>query len=61
MLVLFSKSNGEVITKDTILDTIWQGKIVTEDAVYVLINGLRKLLNDIAKDPKFILTVSGKG
>jgi len=61
MLVLFSKSNGEVITKDTILDTIWQGKIVTEDAVYVLINGLRKLLNDKAKDPKFILTVSGKG
>ena len=50
-----------MITKDTILDTIWQGKIVTEDAVYVLINGLRKLLNDIAKDPKFIFTVSGKG
>ena len=61
MLVLFSQSKGEVISKDVILDTIWQGKIVTEDAVYVLINGLRKLFNDKAKDPKFILTVSGKG
>ena len=61
MLVLFNDNLGEIISKDTILSTIWHGKVVTEDAVYVLINSLRKVFNDKPKSPKYILTVSGKG
>ncbi|BBN82230.1 hypothetical protein PA25_22150 [Pseudoalteromonas sp. A25] len=51
----------ETVNKDDILSHIWQNKIVTEDTVYVAINGLRRLLNDSAKHPAYIQTVSGQG
>jgi len=37
MLLLFSQNQGNTLSKETILEAIWSGKVVTDDAVYVLL------------------------
>ncbi|MFO6424094.1 winged helix-turn-helix domain-containing protein [Motilimonas sp. KMU-193] len=52
---------GEDISKSDIFDHVWAGKVVTEDVIYVAINGLRKALGDKARTPEYIKTLPGKG
>ncbi|MCE2571183.1 winged helix-turn-helix domain-containing protein [Motilimonas eburnea] len=52
---------GEDISKNDIFDHVWAGKVVTEDVIYVAINGLRKALGDKARSPEYIKTLPGKG
>nr|WP_158162497.1 winged helix-turn-helix domain-containing protein [Vibrio mimicus] len=61
VLLLLAEHAPQTITKDELLEKVWHGKVVTEDSIYVVINGLRRIFSDNAKHPQFIATVSGKG
>ena len=57
VLVFLADANGEVVTRDEIMDTIWPGMEVTDDVLTQSIVELRKAFDDDAKHPKFIETI----
>src|SRR5215203_722357 len=52
---------GQLVTKEALLQTVWPGTYVTDTALKVCINGIRKVLEDDAKSPRFIETVHRRG
>ncbi|GJM10427.1 MAG: hypothetical protein DHS20C11_27030 [Lysobacteraceae bacterium] len=52
---------GEVVSRDELVDAVWQGRVVTDNAVNQIIAKLRKALGDDARNPRFIVTQSKTG
>ncbi|MGH8616033.1 MAG: AAA family ATPase, partial [Gammaproteobacteria bacterium] len=52
---------GALVTKDELLDAVWQHRFVSESVLKVCINELRRTLDDSAKMPRYIETVSRRG
>lgn len=61
LLIFFIEHPGEVLGKERILTTIWQGKVVNEDSLAVAISHLRKALGDNSRAPRYIKTIPGVG
>lgn len=61
LLLLFIERPNVVISRQDILDHLWAGSIVTDNAINKLIGNLRKLLGDDAKNPSYIQTVPKRG
>lgn len=61
LLVYFIHHQGEVLPKDQLLKTIWQGKVVNDDSLSVAVSHLRKALGDSSRAPSFIKTIPGVG
>ncbi|MCO7190809.1 MULTISPECIES: winged helix-turn-helix domain-containing protein [unclassified Pseudoalteromonas] len=60
LMLLMDNANMDV-TKEQIFTTLWPGRVVSEDAIYVTVTGLRKLLGDNVKQPSYIKTITGVG
>ncbi|MGH8611902.1 MAG: AAA family ATPase, partial [Gammaproteobacteria bacterium] len=52
---------GALVTKDELLDAVWQHRFVSESVLKVCINELRRTLDDSAKSPRYIETVARRG
>lgn len=52
---------GQTVSKDDILNYVWDGRFVGDDVLAVAISHLRKILGDAARSPKYIMTIPGKG
>lgn len=61
LLITLVCSKGRLLTKEELLDRVWAGSIVEEGNLSQTIFVLRKALGEGKKDPKFILTVPGRG
>lgn len=61
LLAFLVDHNGNVVTKDEILESVWPGQIVEESNLSVQIAALRKALGEKKKSPRFVITVPGKG
>lgn len=61
LLLIFIKQPNSTITRQDILDQLWAGSIVTDNAINKLIGNLRKVLGDEAKNPRYIQTVPKRG
>src|SRR5882762_6126395 len=61
LLLFLIENRGRLIEKEEILDTIWNGTHVTENALTREIGKLRKILGDDPKAPKYIQTVHTRG
>lgn len=61
LLVFLTENARRVLTKDEILQAVWDGQFVEEANLAVQISALRKILNDKKDNPRFLLTVPGKG
>src|SRR6478735_7739589 len=61
LLAFLIQKNGHVVTKDEILDAVWEGQIVEESNLSVQISALRKVLGERKNEPRFLVTVPGKG
>lgn len=63
LLELLAKNKGKVITKDMILDKVWDsyGNFVDENTLSVNIRRLRKKIEKDSKKPEYIITVFGIG
>lgn len=61
ILLLLIKNQGEVVTKETLLQEIWADSYVEESNLAVHISALRRNLGEKRGERKFIETVSGRG
>jgi DNA-binding winged helix-turn-helix (wHTH) protein/tetratricopeptide (TPR) repeat protein len=61
LLLFLVENRGRLIEKEEILDAIWPGTHVTENALTREIGKLRKSLGDDPKAPKYIETVHTRG
>lgn len=61
LLVFLIQHKGEVITRQQILDEVWQDVVVADDVLNVTISSLRKHLGDDSKHPEYIKTIPRKG
>jgi Tol biopolymer transport system component/DNA-binding winged helix-turn-helix (wHTH) protein len=61
LLLFLLKHNGEIISKNEILDNVWADQFVEEANLAVQISTLRKILGEKKNEPKILLTIPGKG
>ena len=61
VLRYLSERPGELVTIDELMDTQWDGAVVTPNAVSRVIAQIRKVLDDDAKNPRYVETVSRNG
>jgi len=52
---------GELVTKEALLDALWPGANVTDNALTQAVSELRQALGDDAAAPRFIKTVARRG
>jgi predicted ATPase/DNA-binding winged helix-turn-helix (wHTH) protein len=52
---------GQLVTKETLLDAVWQGTFVGEAVLKVAIRQIREALDDDPKSPRFIETAHRRG
>ncbi|WP_294172317.1 transcriptional regulator [uncultured Sphingomonas sp.] len=60
-LVLLVREAGKLVTKDRLLEEVWRGVPVTDEALTQCIRTLRRQLGDSAAAPRFIETVPKHG
>ncbi|HSF18133.1 MAG TPA: winged helix-turn-helix domain-containing protein [Vicinamibacteria bacterium] len=61
LLVLFARHPGRVLSKNQILEELWQGTFVSQGVVFRHVSELRRVLGDDAKEPRFLRTIPKKG
>lgn len=61
LLKFLTQNSGRILTKDEILDVVWEGQFVEEANLSVQISALRKALGETTSEPRFLVTVPGKG
>jgi len=61
VLVYLAEHAGQVVSREELENQVWEGRIVTEDAVTNAIAKLRRALNDDARHPRYIETVPKVG
>src|SRR5204862_3625841 len=52
---------GTLVTKEALLDALWPGTSVTDNALAQAVSELRQALGDEAGDPRYIKTVARRG
>jgi DNA-binding winged helix-turn-helix (wHTH) protein/Tol biopolymer transport system component len=61
LLVFLCQNSNRVISKDELMEQVWVGTLVTENAISRTLVKVRKALADDPKNPQFIITVPRKG
>jgi len=61
LLLLFVNRPNTIITRQDILDNLWENSLVTDNAINKLVANLRKVLIDEPKNPRYIQTVPKRG
>jgi DNA-binding winged helix-turn-helix (wHTH) protein/Tol biopolymer transport system component len=61
LLVYLAENAGRVVSKDEILDAVWENQFVEEANLKVQISALRKALGERKDEHRFLVTVPGKG
>lgn len=61
VLVCLAQARGEVVSRNDILDAVWPGMSVTQDALSQCIVELRKAFRDNSKTPSVIETIPKVG
>jgi DNA-binding winged helix-turn-helix (wHTH) protein len=61
LLVFLTGSEGRVVSKDEIIDAVWQGRFIAETTLTRSIADLRRALGDDQRDPQYIETISKRG
>jgi DNA-binding winged helix-turn-helix (wHTH) protein len=57
----WSQSNGRDLSKDEIIESIWPGQILEESNLTVNISAVRRALGEKAAQPRFLVTIPGRG
>ena len=61
LLVYLAENAGRVVTKDEILDAVWENQFVEEANLKVQVSALRKVLGEQKDNHRFLVTIPGKG
>src|SRR4051794_35281987 len=58
VLVYLANRPGEVLSRETLLSTVWAGAVVGDDSLTQVVLKLRKALGDVRERPAYIETIS---
>ena len=61
VLVYLANRAGQTVTRNELEDSVWQGTVVTYEALSVTINKIRGALGDDSRKPQFIETLAKRG
>ncbi len=61
LLTLLAEHPGVLLSRDRLVDAVWQGRIVSESTVSTAIKSARRALGDTGRDQKYIRTIRGRG
>lgn len=61
LLVFLAESPGVTLSREQILETVWQGAAVVDAVLPRAVSELRAALGDDARDPRFVQTVPRRG
>ena len=61
LIAFLASQPGRVLSRDEIIEAVWQGRIVSDSAVSTRINAARQALGDDGKSQRMIRTVSRRG
>jgi DNA-binding winged helix-turn-helix (wHTH) protein len=61
ILVAIVQKNGEIVTKDELLERFWPGVNITDNTLTRAIADIRKALGEQASEPKYIQTLARRG
>lgn len=61
LLLVLIENHGRTVSKDELLDRVWEGQFVEENNLSVHVAALRKALGERKNENQFIVTVPGKG
>ena len=61
VLVFLAENAGRVVSKEELLDAVWRDQFVEEANLAVQISQLRKVLGEQKDNPRFLVTIPGKG
>ena len=61
MLVFLAENAGRVVSKEEIMNAVWENQFVEEANLTVQISALRKALGEDKDVPRLLVTIPGKG
>ena len=61
LLLYLVQNRARVVSKDEVLDAVWEGRIVSESTLTSHINAVRKAIGDSGDQQRLIRTVARKG
>ena len=61
LLTVLVNKHGQIVSKDELLETVWEGSFVEENNLTVHISALRKIFGEKKNEHQFIATIPGKG
>lgn len=61
LLLFLVENHGQILSKNKLLDKVWEGQFVEENNLTVQISALRKIFGEKKNEQKFIVTIPGKG
>ena len=61
LLRLLVENAGELVTRDTLIDVVWQGRIVSESAISACVAAARRAVGDDGRAQRIIRTVARRG
>ena len=61
VLAYLVRHRDHVVSKDELIQAVWDGRVVSDDAVTSRINAARRAVGDTGKDQRFIQTVPRRG
>jgi len=54
-------AHGEVVDKDRLMERVWPGRVVEENAIHIHVSSLRKALDAGSDGQSYVVTVPGRG
>ena len=60
-LCFLLEKKGQIVSRESLLSSVWGNRIVSDDAIRKVVKNLREALGDNAKSPQYIKTVPMKG
>src|SRR5271155_688299 len=61
LLIYLVQNRDHVVSKDDLIASIWEGRIVSDSTLTSRINAARKAIGDSGEDQKLIRTIARKG
>ena len=61
LLLMLVENRERIVTREEIVDQVWQGRAVSDAAISSRIKTARQLIGDTGKDQGFIRTIHGRG
>ncbi|WP_424973043.1 winged helix-turn-helix domain-containing protein [Dinoroseobacter sp. S76] len=61
LLLHFARNPGRVLSRDDLIDAVWEGRFVSDSTVSTAIKMVRKALGDTGEAQRYIQTLRGRG